>query len=282
MKTLVIYHAGCCDGFCAAWIIRNALTGQEVEYHAAHYGTKPPDLAYDRDVRLFVVDFSYPRDTMFTLAAMRHQPMIVLDHHKTAMSALIDLDIELLSHNCGDALSLTFDMNLSGGRLTWNHFHPGKTAPWIVDYTEDRDLWKFALPESHEINAALRSYPLDFDIWDALAAFPAANLISEGAAIMRMQKRFINDHIRNAKEIMMNGHSILAVNATVLFSEIAGELAVGRPFGACYFDRGDGMRQWSLRSTANGLDVSEIAATHGGGGHRNAAGFEQAIALPSI
>lgn len=57
--------------------------------------------------------------------------------------------------------------------------------------------------------------------------------------------------------------------------DIAGELAKERPFGACYFDRQDGKRQWSLRSRDGGADVSEIAKRHGGGGHAQAAGFEE-------
>jgi nanoRNase/pAp phosphatase (c-di-AMP/oligoRNAs hydrolase) len=75
--------------------------------------------------------------------------------------------------------------------------------------------------------------------------------------------------------MQMDGHTIRAVNATVLFSEIAGELAKGMPFGACYFDRFDGKRQWSLRSDEQGVDVSLIAKAHGGGGHAHAAGFEE-------
>ena len=50
-----------------------------------------------------------------------------------------------------------------------------------------------------------------------------------------------------------------------------------RPFGACYFDRGDGKRQWSLRSRDGAVDVAKVAKRHGGGGHRNAAGFEESI-----
>jgi DHH family putative phosphoesterase len=98
-------------------------------------------------------------------------------------------------------------------------------------------------------------------------------LVVEGSAILRREKQIIDDHIRFAREIMMDGHKILAVNATVLFSEIAGELAKDRPFGACYFDRADGKRQWSLRSRDGGVDVSEIAKSHGGGGHPCSAGF---------
>ena len=129
------------------------------------------------------------------------------------------------------------------------------------------------------INAALRSYPLDFALWDTFhdAVGQREMFKREGEAIRRAERQIINTHVRNAKEIDLAGHRVLAVNATVLFSEIAGELAKGRPFGACYFDRQDGKRQWSLRSDEAGLDVSAIAKAYGGGGHVRAAGFEQVI-----
>ncbi len=277
MKTVVLYHANCWDGFCAAWIARGVLQG-EVEFIPVQYGQEPPQAAIDKDARLYILDFSYPRSVMFQLAAMRHEAMVVLDHHKTARESLDGLELELASNNCGDALTVKFDMDKSGGRLAWEHFCKGK-SPWLVDYTEDRDLWRHALPGSHEINAALRSYPLDFEAWDSFNSVPGIldTLRLEGAAILRRESQIIEDHLRHAREIELSGHKILAVNATVLFSDIAGKLAEGRPFGACYFDRQDGKRQWSLRSRDDGIDVAEIAKLHGGGGHRNAAGFEQVI-----
>jgi nanoRNase/pAp phosphatase (c-di-AMP/oligoRNAs hydrolase) len=83
--------------------------------------------------------------------------------------------------------------------------------------------------------------------------------------------------VRHAKVQQFFGYDyrVPIVNATVLFSEIAGELAQGHPFAAVYFDRPDGKRQWSLRSAPEGLDVAEIAKAHGGGGHTHAAGFEE-------
>jgi hypothetical protein len=163
------------------------------------------------------------------------------------------------------------------GYALWTPHQP--RAPWLVDYTEDRDLWRHALEGTHEINAALRSYPLDFDLWDQFEQKdPRSTFYYEGAAIRRAERAIVETHVRSARPIEMAGHSVLSVNATVLFSEIAGELAKGRPFGACYFDRQDGKRQWSLRSDPNGVDVSVIAKAHGGGGHQHAAGFEQALA----
>jgi oligoribonuclease NrnB/cAMP/cGMP phosphodiesterase (DHH superfamily) len=176
---------------------------------------------------------------------------------------------------------IVFDMNMSGGRLAWNHFYANACMPppGLVDYTEDRDLWRWQLLDSKAVNACLRSYPLDFGLWNQWGNLTAPVLhdllFKEGEAILRREQQIIDDHVRHAREIEMNDYKILSVNATVLFSEIAGELAKDRPFGACYFDRQDGKRQWSLRSRDGGIDVSGIAKLHGGGGHRNAAGFEE-------
>jgi nanoRNase/pAp phosphatase (c-di-AMP/oligoRNAs hydrolase) len=48
------------------------------------------------------------------------------------------------------------------------------------------------------------------------------------------------------------------------------------PFAACWWMTPEGV-VFSLRSTDVGLDVSEIAKSYGGGGHRNAAGFRLTI-----
>lgn len=275
MRPLVIYHANCWDGFCAAWVARKALGA--IDAVPAHYGQSPPDVA-DRVV--YVLDFSYPREVMERLVTNARRT-VVLDHHKTAMAALDGL------HQPETGIDVWFDMNKSGGRLAWDWFTlngyelltpNAPRTPWLVDYTEDRDLWRHALEGTEEINAALRSYPLNFELWDQFEQKdPRSTFYYEGAAIRRAERQIIDSHVRNARECEMDGYRVLSVNATVLFSEIAGKLAKGRPFGACYFDRHDGKRQWSLRSDENGLDVSIIAKQRGGGGHVHAAGFEESI-----
>lgn len=279
MPPLVIYHANCWDGFCAAWLLRKEMP--DAEFHPAHYGTEPPNHSVLSGRQVFIVDFSYKRAVLSQMAQVCNR-IIVLDHHKTAEEELKGLECP--------GLSITFDVTKSGGRLTWEYLCSGGLSswanircPWLVDYTEDRDLWLHKLDWSREINAYIRSFPLSFEQWDKFDAIGPGcekwdTWIDAGGAILRREKQIIDDHIRHARKIEMDGHKILAVNATVLFSDIAGELAKGQPFGACYFDRFDGKRQWSLRSTDDGVDVSAIAKQHGGGGHRNAAGFEE-IAL---
>ena len=285
MKPLVIYHANCWDGFCAAWVARKALG--EIDAVPAHYGHQPPNVS-GREA--YVLDFSYAFDVMADMASTSRS-LVVLDHHQTARKALADLEAMFITHNMAGRAK--YGEDVSGGRMAWDYFAfiggwEGMKAPWLVDYTEDRDLWRHALPESENLNAALRSYPLEFELWDRLGAVSdvinGTHLVQQGEAIRRRERQIVADHVRNARiesfSLLVGGPTqaddvrVPVVNATTLFSEIAGELAKGHPFAACYFDRQDGKRQWSLRSAPDGVDVSEIAKAHGGGGHKHAAGFE--------
>lgn len=262
-QPLVLFHGNCWDGFCAAWIAWRYFD-KNIEAIPVQYGQEPPDTTQRR---VFILDFSYPRETLLKMNSVCRS-MLLLDHHKSAVEELKD--------------HLPFMHRLeegkSGGRLTWEHFH-GKyeEVPWLVDYTEDRDLWRHALPNSMEVNAALRSWPLNFEMWDGFNDGHPEGLVQDGLAIRRREKQIVEEHVRHAREVEISGHRVPVVNATVLYSEIAGELAKGKPFAATYLDRSDGKRQWSLRSDDNGLDVSAIAKAHGGGGHFHAAGYEEKI-----
>ena len=121
---------------------------------------------------------------------------------------------------------------------------------------------------------AICATPIDFGLWDEFAKQHPDDFVREGEAIRRREQQIVKQHIEHAVSVQFDGHEGLAVNATVLFSEIAGTLAEGRAFGAAWFERSDGKRQWSLRSRDGGADVSVIAKARGGGGHPQAAGFQ--------
>jgi oligoribonuclease NrnB/cAMP/cGMP phosphodiesterase (DHH superfamily) len=281
MRPLVLYHANCMDGFCSAWVAHRKFGGG-ADYLPVQYGQEPPDVS---GRAVYVIDFSYKRPVMRQILSLAHK-VVVLDHHKTAeteLAGIVDEFVQrpdLIANPPGSELPVIhFDMGKSGGRLAWEYFFPGESAPWLVDYTEDRDLWRWKLPVSQEINAALASLPRDFVAWDLLHAADRRDLLAvEGAAILRYQRQIVDSICQAARETEIDGHKVKAVNTSVLFSEVAGKLAEGNPFGAAWFVRSDGKKQWSLRSRDGGVDVSEVAKRRGGGGHRNAAGFEEVMA----
>lgn len=262
-RPIIIYHGSCADGFTAAWVAYRRF-GPDCEFIPAQYGQEPPDVT-DREV--YILDFSYKFPVMEKLATQARY-LVCLDHHKTAESELAGFETT--------KGQVAFDMAKSGARLAWEWFHPAKEAPWLVDYTEDRDLRRWALESSREVSAAIASYPMTFEQWDEWGLAPSpfkCGLDEQGEAILRYQQQQVDNLCQHAHEVELDGHRDLSVNTSLLISEVAGKLAEGRPFGATWFEKGDGSRVWSLRSRDGGADVSEIAKARGGGGHRNAAGF---------
>jgi len=172
------------------------------------------------------------------------------------------------------AIACCFDMNRSGAMLAWDHFFPGQEPPMLLRHIEDRDLWLFQLDGTREIQANLFSYPYDFEVWDTLMATDVQSLRSDGAAIERKHQKDVAELVAVTKRrLVIGGHDVPVASLPYTLTSDAGHLMAQRePFAACYWDTPDG-RVFSLRSTDDGMDVSEIAKQYGGGGHRNASGF---------
>lgn len=213
-----------------------------------------------------MVDFTYRRDVMIEMAKVATS-ILVLDHHKSAKLDLVDLPSNV---------KVKFDMNKSGASLACAYYFPDHPVPPMIKHIEDRDLWRFSIPGTREVQAALFSYPYDFELWtELLFRSEPECLISDGRAIERKHHKDIAELLLVVTRLMqIGGHQVMVANLPyTLSSDAAAALARNRPFGACYWDTPDG-RVFSLRSSDAGVDVSEVAAGYGGGGHRNAAGFK--------
>lgn len=274
-RPLVIYHGNCADGFAAAWCFWRKY-GDGADYVAGVYQQPPPDVT-GRTV--FLVDFSYKRavvEKMFEQAAC----IVLIDHHKTAIDDLRPLFEQVQTDELAyglDKRAVWFcDIEHSGAMLAWRYLSE-ELPPRLIQHVEDRDLWRFKLPGTREIQAALFSYPYDFEVWDTLMKYGDVDmqtLISAGAAIERKHHKDIAELLAVCKRRMTIGGIDVPVASLpyTLVSDAAHAMAKGEPFAACYWDTANG-RIFGLRSTDAGIDVSDIAKQYGGGGHRNAAGF---------
>lgn len=286
MATKVIYHAHCFDGFCAAWVAGHALKERDlqedplaiprtVEFIPASYGDKEPEIGIGDEV--YIVDFSYPKDVLRGMNFLAHK-LVVLDHHKTAQANLEGLDYCI------------FDMNKSGAGLTWDYFHPNEKRPALVDYMEDRDLWKFNLSMSKEIFAWVASWPMDFTGWDNLNTGLSTNegfqeAVEAGHAILRAHNQKVATICEEVMFVDFGGDmvkdrwpDIPTVNCPYSFGSDCGqkllEMFPKAPFAAYYLVKGNGEQQWGLRGrSTDDFDVSEVAKLYGGGGHKKASGF---------
>jgi uncharacterized protein len=284
MKVICIYHGNCADGFGAAWAVRYALQNfwnvDSLEFYPGVYQQPPPDVTGKVVV---MVDFSYKRPVIEAMAKSA-QSILILDHHKSAAEDLAGLDsppsldtmIEgevMRGWLPSSGVFARFDMDKSGAMLAWEHFHLSE-PPMLLRHIQDRDLWRFAIPGTREIQANVFSYPYDFKVWDELMETDTDRLVVDGQAIERKHIKDIKEFIEAAMtRAHIGGHIVPCLNAPYFWSSDAGHLMCkGHPFAACWWETEAG-RVFSLRSDENGIDVSEVAKKYGGGGHKNAAGF---------
>jgi len=291
MKPLCIYHGNCADGFTAAWAVYKALG--DCDFHPGIYGEPPPPSA-GRDV--IMVDFSYKRDVLMALGGSA-RTVLIIDHHKTAAADLAGLpppldgayDAERLNDwarecNSPNAVHASFDMERSGAQMVWDYFHPNSDRPLLVDYVGDRDLWRFKLPLSREVNAYVFAHEYTFENWDHLDRLlrdhmDVQRVADMGGAIEKKHHKDVAELVKVTRRTMrIGGMEMPVANIPHTLTSDAGNLMAKQDQGvaACYWDTSKA-RVFSLRSTENGPDVSAIAAQYGGGGHKNAAGFQKPI-----
>ncbi len=278
-----IYHANCYDGFTAAWIANR--WGGVLDLQPFDYGQTLP-VEYYEGKHVLIADFSFEAQTLRNLAQYAAS-VTVLDHHKSAAEQLAEFEWHENWDGSTGNIRVKFDMEQSGAMLTWKHLAKGGNR--LVEYVQDRDLWKFELTNSKDINAYIMSHDYDLRIWDSLHdGFKAG--MSEWQRMSSVGLRLngqLQLDIRRAlvsltQTLIVGGHRMLGANLPFHMASDAGNILSqqGRtmrddgyaPAAAIYLDLPNGKRKYSLRSIGD-FDVAAIAQQYGGGGHKNAASF---------
>ena len=272
-KLAILYHANCPDGFGAAWSVWRKYgwgsTGiADIEYIPVQHGEVPPSL--NPKFKVYILDFSYDYDDMVELHR-RHGGgnVILLDHHETAIEKVDGVP------NC------TIDLDHSGAYLAWRHFHPNTEVPKLIQYVQDRDLWKWELDHSKAVSMYIHAREFDFEGWDGIhedLETKFDSVIGQGYAILAYQQTQVQRVASKAWTGNIGGYDVPVVNSSLFQSEIGHELLEKHsqaPFVGIYFELDD-KRIWSLRSRKD-FSVNKVAQSLGGGGHPQAAGFTERI-----
>jgi uncharacterized protein len=297
---LILYHNNCPDGWCAAYIAKKKYP--EAELVGLNHGLDEPALdglfsrCDGKDV--LMVDYSLRTRQLNDNLAYITKSFRILDHHKTAQAVL------------EGAPYATFDMKRSGAGLAWDMLfgkivcpiyvdgvpngeviesEDGEERPWWVDYTEDQDLWNWALQDSDLVNAFLMVQPRTVESWDDLTKRHDVMSASEaGIGVRSYIEYYTRSVVAEAQEgvLVFSGRNYRTAVLNIPYAGVseAGNALVkdgGYDIGLAWFERGDGQIQFSLRSNRDeeggGVDVSQIAKAYGGGGHWNAAGFQVSV-----
>lgn len=299
METIIVYHqvkAGvdCPDGICGAWVAARffgevTLVGvtHQPDYH--NY-----DLPFPvKGNRIILVDFCYPS---FVLASIVKDAteVIILDHHHTRMGDISQFE---------DQIRGGYSAQDCGASFAWKYFFPDMEEPRFLLHVLRRDTGRDGYydgecPESEAITTAMSQRregcigAQAFPIFERLLTENPRTLVEEGKALLSERDLLVKESleayseetlklvttdesyqvpfltIENAKaykHISWVGTSLCRVYTAAPFVAIRTALEPNKI---------------SLRSKSSSLvDCGEVAKTFGGGGHKNAAGFEKLIVL---
>ena len=194
-----------------------------------------------------------------------NKKVVVLDHHISQRDVV------------GISTEHVYDIERSGSVIAWGYFFPGEPVPKLLKHIQDIDLWRFKVPHTEELMAALDEYPFDYKLWNKIASEledkeAVKKYLEAGKTILKYEERVIERLIRHAERVDFEGNTAYAVNSPVLESEVGNWIVKHKKAIGIIWSYKGGMVKVSLRSDGK-KDVSELAQRFGGGGHKAAAGF---------
>lgn len=287
---IFIYHSNCADGFTCAYLydkwcveqsLKNGTPKRAVEYiPSSYYFGVDGLLDKCRDKYVAVADFSFSSETMRDLQLVS-KGFAVFDHHISKKD-----DIELIDNH-------VFDSSKCGSMIVYDLLWPDCPRSDFVKYINDRDLWLWQMPNSHEINAVVQHTKPSFESWADIENCinnDYTRIVERGRAVLNttnflcenvIEDAALVDFIVNpvthekAKALVFpcNVKSLVSDSCHLALNSEAGKEV---DFVCGYTVWPDGNVVYSLRSKPH-FDCSAIAKAYGGGGHKNASGFRDTI-----
>ena len=283
----IIYHGPCADGTGGLWAVCHY---KPVKNRYACKAGCDPQGDYT-NLNVIFVDICPKLDYLIKLTKIAKY-VVILDHHKSSEQIIVD-NKQLLDKIPN--LHIEFDMNRSGCQMAWDYFFDSKPRPFFIDYIGDRDLWKWQLPSSKEINTGL----WDLGYIDSYDLTKLTELLTESDEKIKYLEscgKFID--VKNKKEVDIgSSNSIeakmkfnnntyriwLGGNINPSLRSDLGNTLANKPFkdgtmpdfSACWqFDPKTDEWWISLRGKSDrSPDLSVIASSYGGGGHPMASGI---------
>lgn len=268
--TVVITHAPCNDGYGAAMAAKYRL-GDRAQYFGAAPGDKFDwsEILELTNQNIVFADIAPPINVATKL--MESNKIIILDHHKTQQQDMQNIP----------EINKVFDMNHSGAYLAWRFFHPEKPVPRLITLIEKRDLWIKDEPDVDLLFEYLYIQDGEYDRYIELINDDSKLTwaCEQGRALVAKRdyevSRVANRAALHISKVNGNTELIAYVNTDQYPSDVGNYLVKRFPADYAvvwkYNDRWNTVGE-SLRSMPNGTDVSVIAKSFFGGGHKMASG----------
>lgn len=272
---ICIHHNKDLDGYSSGAIIKKkypncTLIGWD-------YGNPIPKVPQGEEI--IMIDISFPIDEMKKLGEGRQ--LTLIDHH---ISFKKEYDERV---DCWDKFLYIYKAGVAACEIGWKFCFPEFDIPVAITLLGEYDTWRNSdkgrweneiLPFQFAMRTECTS-PETFDSWllscDYYSDKAIVDRIKIGKAILKYQqgqdmlaceRASFEANLDGHKGIFLNQGAFSSETLKTVFNPEKHQIMVGFQFNGRFWNV-------SLRSIGD-IDVSIIAKSRGGGGHKNAAGFE--------
>ena len=272
------YHSADLDGHCSGALIKMAYP--ECVLIKINYGDAFPWelIPIGCGEKVFMVDFSLQPYTEMRKLAIHADPLIWIDHHKSAIEErdiFSDTYLGIQTSGIG-ACALVWEYIQSKSNL--------KETPTFVKLLAEYDVWNHTDPRTLLFQYGMRqqgnTYPDNQDFWKSLFDTEKVQRIIEVGSIILSYQTTENKKYANACafDTELDGLKCIAINKMLTNSQLFDSIWDENKYDAMLvFGFRKGTWTVSLYSTKQNIDVSVIAKNRGGGGHKQAAGFQCSV-----
>lgn len=280
---ICIYHSKDLDGYCSGAIVKRKYP--DAKLIGYDYGWPFPladDELMGQDV--IMIDVSLPMNDMFVLG-LRCRHLTWIDHHISAINAYNDFPPHSQG---GENITAILENGVSACEGGWKYLFPDEIMPTAVKLLGEYDTWRnqdkqrwdnAIMPFQYGMRmicSSAETFPQElFEMPEIVTDSPVYSIIRDGKTILAYQKTQNERACRSSFEIEFEGLKAICLNNGGANSQV---------FESVYDEnRHDVMipfvftgNHWtfSLYTTKKEVDCSVIAKSYGGGGHRQAAGFQ--------
>ncbi len=280
MSLHAFFHSADLDGHCSGAIIKHRFSNAIL--HPINHNQPFPWETVGPEDTVFMADFALqPFDQMIRLNASCN--LVWIDHHISAIESSIEA-----RKATGEEINGRREVGKAACEIVWEYLYPDREMPRFVHLLGRYDVWDRRDPSKWDAEILPFQYGMrtnetdpsvNWQLWEMLFGADDAvyeNAIIQGKTILaytnQSNARYMRSH---AYEVSFEGLRALAVNVGNVSSNFFDSMydparhdiriaysCIRRQFWAV-----------TIYSDNPEVDCTALAKKHGGGGHKEAAGF---------
>lgn len=279
---LCIYHIADHDGKGSGAVVRSVYP--EIELLGINHDMKIPYEEIEKHDKIIICDYALPVDYMFELNKTKDVTWI--DHHA---SVIEEYEQKMLTGDY-EAIKGLRRSGTAAMVLCWEYYYPNKPVPEGVKLLGLNDIFDLRDPRVRPFEFAFQSLGMnkpDDEIWVKLFndELDIKAIVEKGEAILSWIKMRNYRLVRSiAFESEINGLKCICANMPQGYSDFFDSVDNIEDYDVRINFFMNNHNKWNLSfyTYKEGIDVSKLAASMGGGGHVKAAGASNLPELPEF